>query len=146
MRRTIQGVALGVLLSACRATALPEAREELATLVGSNDLAVQGPAVRKLEQLYGESAVLDVLAGGNETARGRAAMALRDNATAGARAGLANALTDESPNVRLKVLWSLKEVGLLEDLPAVEQCLDDADALVKQAATDAAAAIKARGR
>lgn len=146
MKRTLRLAVLAVLASGCRTPALPESREELATLVGSNDLAVQGPAARKLEELYGEAAVVAVLVGGNETARGRAAMALRDNPTANARASLANALNDESPNVRLKVLWSLKEVGLLEHLPAVASCLDDVDTLVRQAASDAAAAIKARGR
>jgi len=134
-----------MLLGGCGTGALPESRDELELLIGSNDLAVQGPAARKLEDLYGESAVLALLIDGNETARGRAAMALRDNPTSAARAGLVNALNDQSPNVRLKVLWSLREIGLKEHLPAVEACLDDTDALVARAAADAAAAIKARG-
>lgn len=67
MKALIRSIVLiGTIASTlqCRAS-LPADQDELARLVGSDDLAIQGPAARKLEQLHGEAALLAVMKSGD---------------------------------------------------------------------------------
>lgn len=128
----------------CTQWTLPNDRDELTRLMGSDDLAVRSAAAKKLAAVYGKDALLAALADANPKTRSEAALQLQGFTDADVQQALVAATRDSNPHVRYSAVVSLGRIGDQQVLEVIKELQDDREAFVADAATRALGNLQTR--